>query len=156
MSSSKSYEEVIEVNVCLVQKVFNILVLGGLDVTKVIDDFYQRFDDTKAKKVSLIAKLMLKSDTWVTKDAQLQAEVVGYIFWLYNQFKDDVKKGLTIMCESLTDEAQEGSLEEGIYLECMDNLKILHNMFDGLKNLTHAPIGEWATIDDKVILLIYY
>jgi len=148
--------EVIEVNVCLVQKVFNILDLGGLDVVKVIDDFYQKFDATKAKKVSLIAKLMTKSDTWVTKDAQLQAEVVGYIFWLYNRHKDDIKRGLTTMCEALTDEAQEGIIEEGIYLECMDNLKILHNMFDGLKTLTHAPIGEWATIDDEVILLIHY
>lgn len=149
--------EVIEVNVCVVQKVFNLLVLGGLDITRVIDDFAQKtFDATKAKKVSLIAKLMIKSDTWVSKDAQLQAEVVGYIFWLYNQFKDQVKRGLTIMCEELTDEAQDDRLDENTYLECMDNLKILHNMFDGLENLTHAPIGEWATIDDEVILLIHY
>lgn len=149
--------EMIEVNYCLVQNVFNILALGGFDITSVIEDFAKRkYDSTKAKKVSLIMRLMLKSDKWVSKDAMLQAEVVGNIFYIYNKHKDEIKEQLMTICETLTEGTQDDLLDENTYLECMDNLKILHNMFDGLETLTRPPTGEWMTIDDEIILLMYY
>jgi len=149
--------EVIEVNYGLVRTIFNMFNVCGINIERIMKTFAQnKYDATKAKKVLLMMKLTLKSDTWVTKDAMLQAEVVGFMFYIYNQCKDNIKEKLSIMCETLTDEAQEGLMEEGAYLECMDILKTSHNVFDGLENLTHAPIGEWATIDDELMLIMYY
>jgi hypothetical protein len=112
------------------------------------------FDEQTAKKVSLIFTLMPKADKWCSKDAELQAIVVGLLFYIYKESEEEIKEGLHYFLESMLNETQNDEMTEDSYKYLANILMQLNKVFEtiGDVNVENTPRGEWS--DD--LLMLYY
>jgi hypothetical protein len=116
-------------------------------------------DETTIKKVLLLVSIMDRQPaSWSSKDAELQAFVVGVIFLIYKAEQNKVEKIMFALCDKLMDDVASGKIKEGSYTIMVDITMRLKTMLKELEkvNLGIEPRGSWINFQGEVMLKLSY
>ena len=116
-------------------------------------------DETTIKKVLVLLSVMDRHPaSWSSKDAELQALVVGVIFLIYKAEQSKVEEIMFGLCDMLMDDVASGKTTEGSYKKMLDFTMRLKTMIKELDkfNLGVEPRGSWINFKGDVLLKLSY
>ena len=116
-------------------------------------------DETTIKKVLVLLSVMDRQPaSWSSKDAELQALVVGVIFFIYKAKQSKVEEIMFGLCDMLMDEVESGKTTEGSYKNMIDSTMRLKQIIKELDefNLGVEPRGSWINFQGDVMLKLSY
>jgi hypothetical protein len=115
--------------------------------------------ETFIKRVMLVFTLMDKHpESWCSKDAELQASVVGLLMLIYKSKQTHIEELMFEVSDSLMDRASTGKITENYFKNAVDITMRLRSVFKELDkvNLLIEPKGSWVEFKgDKFLKLSY-
>jgi hypothetical protein len=137
-------------------------VYSIFELPKIIKDILTQLgkEETFIKRVLLVLTLMDKKPvSWCSKDAELQASVVGLLMLLYKSQQTHIEELMFEVSDRFMDEASSGKITENYFKSAVDITMRLRSVFKELDkvNLLIEPKGSWVEFKgDKFLKLSYY